>query len=736
MRCNREVALDGAAVALVPYRPEHVPTYNAWMADPWLREMTASEPLSLEEEYAMCESWQQSEDKLTFIVLDRADGAMAGDVNLFFHPWLREEGQAEHAVAEVEVMIGEPAARRKGLASEALQLMMDYAAAELGTRRFVAKIKMVNEPSLALFGSKLGFTEVDRDEGFGEVEMHRQQPDGTDGAAAARVAAAKRASPLGGKVSGNELWSQMGRPRYVVAPMVDQSELAFRMMCRKYGATLAYTPMVHARLFNEDKHYAKEFFTTAEGDRPLFVQFCGNDPQTLLNAALKVQDHCDAVDLNLGCPQQIARRGNYGAFLAQDLPRVLEIVSTLHRGLRVPVACKIRVQDQLEDTLSYAKALVEAGCQILCVHGRTRESGRHGLASWEAIRAVKEAVDVPVIANGNIRCLEDCEECLRRTGADAVMSAETLLENPALFQPLPAQRDQGGAGAEAERLMLPPWDLAVEYCEYARRYMSFAKNTPHLGMVRGHLIKLLHQQLAKWPDLRDRLTAGGLGTMDPSPLYAAAEAVRARAREEILGPAATSTAVGTLLVPAVTRAEAAAILNPGGRHAHVAPKGVDDAELEAAGLGGLFGDEEEDEWGEAEESDVGVAAEPRANADLPPGFFAAPSPEGVPDYVALALPYADRFGEGLLAAAAAQGQALCFLVRPSQGEPNHCMTLSWVDDTGTFGHSRIVRDATQPQGRQLWLRWKDEQEYEAACVEELVEQTVARDGFKSITKTS
>ena len=117
--------------------------------------------------------------------------------------------------------------------------------------------------------------------------------------------------------------------------MVDQSELAFRMMCRKYGATLAYTPMVHARLFNEDKHYAKEFFTTAEGDRPLFVQFCGNDPQTLLNAALKVQDHCDAVDLNLGCPQQIARRGNYGAFLAQDLPRVLEIVSTLHRGLRV-----------------------------------------------------------------------------------------------------------------------------------------------------------------------------------------------------------------------------------------------------------------------------------------------------------------------------------------------------------------------------------------------------------------
>ena len=337
------------------------------------------------------------------------------------------------------------------------------------------------------------------------------------GAAPSRMAAEEQ--PQRRKMTGYELWEQMGSPKYVVAPMVDQSELAFRMMCRKYGSTLCYTPMIHARLFNEDKHYENEFFTTCEDDRPLFVQFCGNDPATILAAAKRVEDRCDAVDLNLGCPQQIARRGNYGAFLAEDLPRVLDIVSTLDRGLSVPVACKIRVQDKLEDTLAYAKALVEAGCRILCVHGRTRECGRNGLADWDAIRAVKESLDIPVIANGNIRSLNDCHACLSATGCDAVMSAETLLENPALFHPLPAAArvlralPDGSSAASsasvadgdetARRLMPPPWDLAAEYCDFARKYMTFKKNTPHLGMVRAHLFKILHQELSRWPDLRE-----------------------------------------------------------------------------------------------------------------------------------------------------------------------------------------------------------------------------------------
>ena len=664
------------------------------------------------------------------------------------------------------------------------------------------------------------------------------------------------------KLTGYELWAQMGAPKYVVAPMVDQSELAFRMMCRKYNpSTLCYTPMIHARLFNEDKHYEREFFTTCEGDRPLFVQFCGNDPATLLAAAKRIEGQCDAVDLNLGCPQQIARRGNYGAFLAEDLPRVLEIVSTLDRGLSVPVACKIRVQDDLADTLAYAKALVEAGCRILCVHGRTRECGRHGLADWDAIRAVKESLEIPVIANGNIRCLEDCHACLLATGCDAVMSAETLLENPALFAPLPSvarvlrpmpdgdaaaasSAGVGDAPAAGERLMLLPWDLATEYCDFARKYMTFKNNTPHLGMVRAHLFKILHQELTRWPDLREAFAQQGMGCADPTHLYDAVAAVRERALQYTQGGSAADNVRkdsrdekgeevedAALLVPFKTRAEIATALYGGeGRHPRgaIKPTGVNDETLEDADMGGLFGgeddeweEEEEEEWeetccdgdgeGEGEGNEKAKARAvatlesarlnlaslartltPRSPAsDAPPGFFGLLKAETgataagasstlkedkqqqelqllLPDYAAMSLPYDDRYGEALLrgasrllllpaaaaaettsaapsaavaSAAAGDGETTgkCFLVRRSNGEPNHCLTLSYcADEPGAGGgaeevfHTRIVLDATQPEDSRLWLRWKDEKEYEAKTVEALLDKTAVRDGFVSV----
>ena len=171
MRANANLTLVGTKCALVPYRKEHVPTYHEWMQDASLLEATASEPLSLDEEYEMQASWASDEKKCTFIVCasdqpllagPASVASMVGDVNLYFN-----DHDDAHA-AEIEIMIADVSARRKGLAREALRLMMGYAVESLAVRTFVAKISHDNVPSRALF-EQLGFAEQSSSEVFRET---------------------------------------------------------------------------------------------------------------------------------------------------------------------------------------------------------------------------------------------------------------------------------------------------------------------------------------------------------------------------------------------------------------------------------------------------------------------------------------------------------------------------------------------------------------------------------------
>lgn len=263
--------------------------------------------------------------------------------------------------------------------------------------------------------------------------------------------------------------------------MVDQSELPFRMLCRRYGSTGAYTPMLHARLFLEGKAYRSEHFTTCEQDRPLLAQFCANDPDTLLSAALLIEDQVDGIDLNLGCPQRIARRGHYGAFLMDDQSLVVSLVERLARGLkRAKVTVKIRRFDSVEKTVAFAAALERAGASFVAVHGRTREQKTASAvpAEWQHIAAVKAALRVPVLANGNVLSLDDATRCLEETQADGVLSAEPLLADPGLFWE--RRRQPGGDGGPLEgcRLLLEYLDLCDVYPAPFR-------------MVKGHAFRMI-----------------------------------------------------------------------------------------------------------------------------------------------------------------------------------------------------------------------------------------------------
>lgn len=287
--------------------------------------------------------------------------------------------------------------------------------------------------------------------------------------------------------------NSLPKPWKFLAPMVGNSEEAYRSLSRKYGADLCYTEMVNCKVFNTNKcdPVANQWYTTSAEDRPLVIQICGDDPGIMLRTCLSLQSHCDAIDINFGCPQEVAKKGHYGSFLQDEWDLIERIVSECSKNIKVPLFCKIRVFASIDKSVEYAKLFERAGASLLAVHGRTREQrGQNtGLASWDHIRAIKSSVHIPVVANGNMIYHDDIYACYRYTNCDGVMIAEPHLFNPCIFTPD----------------MKFSTDIFSEYLKIIDSTLELRSSRVPMGSVRSHAFKIFKSILIKMPGMREIL---------------------------------------------------------------------------------------------------------------------------------------------------------------------------------------------------------------------------------------
>lgn len=245
----------------------------------------------------------------------------------------------------------------------------------------------------------------------------------------------------------------------ILAPMAGVTDLPFRILCKEQGADLIYTEMVSAKGIMYNNKNTEDLLRIDDKERPVALQLFGSDPDIISEQAKRIEErNFDILDINMGCPVPKVVNNGEGSALLKNIPLAAKIIEKTVKAIEKPVTVKFRKgfgRGEVQ-AVEMAKAAETAGAAAVAVHGRTREEYYSGKADWDVIAAVKDAVKIPVIGNGDIFTPKDAEAMLRHTGCDGLMIGRGARGNPWIFHQMKAYFETG------ELIEKPPFSVVRE----------------------------------------------------------------------------------------------------------------------------------------------------------------------------------------------------------------------------------------------------------------------------------
>jgi tRNA-dihydrouridine synthase B len=283
-----------------------------------------------------------------------------------------------------------------------------------------------------------------------------------------------------------------------LAPLAGCTDLSFRLIARELGAKFAFFEMIDANALVHASGKNNEILHTLPEDQPIAAQILGGEPDHVLNAAKILLERVQPqfLDINAACPVRKVLRKGVGAQLLSDPVRLSAIIRKLVDNLPLPITVKLRVGQKkidLAKAAELASACAESGASALFVHGRTRDQLYHGQVNYQAIKAMKEAVKIPVFGSGDVFSPELAKLMLTETGCDGVMVARGALGNPWIFKQIEHYLATG------EKLPEPTWEerktVLLRHLSYIQQYRR-TRVTNKVGLMRKtalYYIKGIHQ---------------------------------------------------------------------------------------------------------------------------------------------------------------------------------------------------------------------------------------------------